>query len=147
MAAKTDSKSAGNLLTRIRVYQNLTPIVLIILICDARHDSGKSSPIVLEIIYPQSPPIYVSAAAKKTSENRHVRTLSYVVVISKRNHQIVADRGVLLEAESVLLHTLAPPVVGKARRDHVERNAIRTLLQRGKQFRDFDIGSRPAVDE
>ena len=34
----------------------LTPIVLTMLICEARTDSGKSSPIVLEIIYPQSPP-------------------------------------------------------------------------------------------
>ena len=84
---------------------------------------------------------------EKTNESRHVLTLSYVVVISKRHHQLVADSCVLLEAESFLFHTLAPPVVWKARRDHVERNAIRTLLQRGKQFRNFDIGSRPAVDE
>ena len=65
MVARTDSQSAGDLLAGIRVSQNLTPIVLIMLICDARHASGNSSPIVLEIIYPQSPPIYVSATARK----------------------------------------------------------------------------------
>ena len=69
------------------------------------------------------------------------------MIISKRDHKLVADSGVLLETESFLPHALTPSVVGQTRRYHMKRYAIGTLLQCRKQFCDFDIGPWPAMDE
>lgn len=79
--------------------------------------------------------------------SRTVASLSHILAIAKRLHQLVARFGVLSEAKAPFSDALRPAKVRQRWRYDVKSDTIAAVAQRLEHFGHFDITSRPSMDK